>query len=270
MQHEIKQLFPKWCWDSEEVYDLCLSDDIDSLVACALLEQLKGYKINYFYDFSSFWQIEDSNKPAIAVDVDLTKGKCWSNHVTMLSSRDSVNPESANLNNVLQISRDNYTSKYAGSTTLQIMSYYGIPLPKKEEARMIFLAIDSAFKGFYADKFKESNKKYLHMLEFDELIELLEHKTIDDFHRIKTKYNLHKKIYVNDQGILDTEICVDMLSDVLELDLWLPWSQFEKTKNFKRKSLDLYENDPLSKKNTVDIVSCALIFRNKLCYTTRT
>lgn len=267
MQHDIKQLFPTWCNDGEGVYDLCLSNDIDSLVSCALLEQVKSYKINYFYDFYSFWQIEKSNKSAIAVDVDLMKGRCWANHVVMLSSRDLVNPESANLNNVLQINRENYTSKYTGSTTLQIMSYYGIPLPEKEEARMILLAIDGSYKGFYSDRFRDTYLKWLQILEFKELVELLKHKRIEDFHSIIHKYNLRNKIYMNEQGVLDTEIFIDALSDVLELDLMLPWSQFEKVRDFKRKSLYLDNDDLLTKKKISKMVSCALIFKNKLCYT---
>ncbi|WP_259498784.1 hypothetical protein [Desulfofundulus thermocisternus] len=261
-------MFPSWCDDGEGVYDLCLSDDLDSLISCMLLEKVKGYKINYFYDFSSFWQIEKSSRPAIAVDVDLTKGKCWGNHVTALSQKDSVNEQAANLNSVLKISRDNYFEKYAGNTILQIISYYGIPLPQKEEARMVLLAVDGSYRGFYSDKFRDTYLKWLEILEFDELIQLLEYKTVEDFHWIIDKYNLYKKIYMNDQGILDTEIFIDALSDVLELDLMLPWSQFEKVRDFKRKSLYLDSEDPLNKKKINKMVSCALVRRNYLCYTT--
>ena len=49
MKSKIKEMFPEWCSDDKKKYELILTDDIDSLVSCALLNKIKGYKINYFY-----------------------------------------------------------------------------------------------------------------------------------------------------------------------------------------------------------------------------
>lgn len=40
MKSKIKERFPQWCSDNED-YELMLTDDIDSLVSCALLKKLK-------------------------------------------------------------------------------------------------------------------------------------------------------------------------------------------------------------------------------------
>lgn len=48
MKQEIKQKFPKWV-DNNKKYYMCLTDDLDSLMSCILLEQIKGYEISHFY-----------------------------------------------------------------------------------------------------------------------------------------------------------------------------------------------------------------------------
>jgi hypothetical protein len=70
MLQEYKSKFPKWCSDDTTPFSCCLSDDLDSLLSCRLLEKIKGYPINYFYDFTNLYQTENANGKALGVDID--------------------------------------------------------------------------------------------------------------------------------------------------------------------------------------------------------
>jgi hypothetical protein len=254
MKKDIKDKFPKWC-NSNEQFDLCLTNDIDSLLSCAILKEIKGYNINYFYDFSNLYRIKKTQNPAIGIDMALTKGKCWDNHVTLLS-----NNKSANINSILGINRNNYCKKYAMSTLLTIMSYYNIPLPPTIEGQMILLAIDSSYLGHYNNYFKPIHNKFLRTLEYDELIEILDHHTKDDFIEVIKRYNLDKPIQIKKNKLI-TKINLPELEGFFNVHLSLPNDEFTKIQNYKYCSINLKEN---KFKNTEDIFSLALTYKNKI------
>lgn len=264
MKQEIKQLFPSFC-NSDDNHDLILSDDIDSLLSCLLLKKIKGYRINYFYNWTEFYRSETTKKKVIGVDVDFHRLRCWSNHVTILSEKDKefTNNQSANLNNVLQVNRDNYKQKWAGSTLLQIMSYYDVPLPASDQAKMLLLAVDTTFKGYYNPDFKNTLVSYLEMLEFEELIDILKQCRIDEFYKLIETYNLHIKIFVNELGFLDTEIDLTSLSDVLGFEISLPWSEFKLVKMINKKGYSLHPEGTYDKGRLNDrLFSLALVKKN--------
>ncbi|NNG66153.1 hypothetical protein [Caldanaerobacter subterraneus] len=261
MRPDIKKLFPDWV-NSNEYYDLCLSDDVDSLLSCIFLEKIKGYKINYFYDFTNIYSTDKATNKVIAVDVDLTKGKCWGNHVVI-----EGNKESANLNRVLGISQENYTQKYAGSTLLTILSYYDVDISQlSEEAKMILLCVDSAYLGFYNDNFKEIHKKYIgDILQFPELIEIEERHTKEEFEGLQRKYRLKEKIKINKEGMLDTDIALTELEAVLGIPFKLPSIKFYLRKSFQT---DLITQEYYNTiKNFVNIFSLAMIRKDSIKFT---
>ncbi len=145
MKQQLKAKFPKWVNDKEHgKYNLCMSDDMDSLLSCLFLNSMFGYEVKYFYNFNSIYSAQHEKKPTICVDIAIEKGMTWDNHVVKISDNDIVNPESANINAINGINRDSYFTKYAGSTLLQILSYYDVPMPKNKEALLILLDIDSS------------------------------------------------------------------------------------------------------------------------------
>jgi hypothetical protein len=258
MREDIKKLFPEWT-NSNEYYDLCLSDDIDSLLSCIVLEKIKGYKINYFYDFTKIYSTNQAINKVIAVDVDLQKGKCWGNHVII-----GENKESANLNRILNISNENYTNKYAGSTLLTILSYYDIDISHlSKEAKMILLCVDSAYLGFYHDSFKEVHKKYIYdILQFPELIEIEERHKKEEFEELQRKYRLKEKIKINKEGMLYTKIDLDGLGVILNMPLKLPDIQFSLRKSFQT---DLTTKEYYTTiRNFVNIFSLAMIKKDSI------
>ena len=46
MKVQYKERLPQWYKDTKQ-YDLILTDDIDSLMSCAILELIKGWEIKY-------------------------------------------------------------------------------------------------------------------------------------------------------------------------------------------------------------------------------
>lgn len=261
-------MFPSWVNDNETKFETMLTDDIDSLLSCALLKKFKGYEVNYFYDFDNLHEIYESSNMAIAVDASLTEGKCWDNHVTMLSQNDIVNEKSANLNNILKISRDNYYEKFCGSTALQIHSYYDIPLPESDEGKMALLAIDSGFLGHYSDRFREIHSNYLKVMGFPQLIELLENHTASEFQDIINKYRIKSKIQLNKNRLLNTNLDLAGLQGLFCLDLSLPNTPFLLRDQFSRDyPTNLLTTKIYTRDDFPEIFSSALIYKNKVAFT---
>ena len=258
-------MFPQWI-DTKEEHITCLSDDIDSLVSCKLLEKYKGWEVGYFYNFKEIYRGTTKKVKAIGVDIALENGKTFDNHVTRLSKNDRYNIESANPNNISGVSRDNYINKYAMSTTLLIYSIYDIPLPTTEEGLLVLLSIDSSFLGHYNEMFKPIHNDYLIKLGYEELIEFLDNHTQDDFRRVQRKYKMNSKIYMS-RGRLKTTLILDELSEVLELDLSVPEHEFKINNRFVIENMDLnkngsYDKTMLEELNESNIFSLALTSKN--------
>lgn len=251
MNKYAKQLFPNWVNDTKQ-YDLILSNDVDSLMSCIFLEKIKGYKINYFFNFNSIFRTDDFKNPIIGVDIDFRNLKCWSNHYTRNAGYH--NPNSANLNNIIV---NDYYNKYAGSTVLQIISYYNFDISSQfdEEAKMILLAIDVAYKGFYRRKFKDVHRKWLvNVLQLNDLYSILSNHTENDFINVMKKYNLNGKIWINKDGYLQTNIRLDDLSEIFGFPIGLPKQQFIKSRDFQ---YEIRKNDDYIGLDTEKIISIA-------------
>jgi hypothetical protein len=265
-------MFPEFCNDNTTKYDLCLTNDVDSLLSCALLNYLKGYEINYYYDFNALYRMKKSSNPVIFVDCDVTgENYCWSNHATALSTEDikNINKNAANLNNVMKINRDNYFTKYAGSTILQLMSYYDFDISSlSEETLMLLLCIDVGYKGYYS-KYPNDNRAHdffiREVMEFPELIELEEKYGVDDFYNLFEKYNLRAKIRVNQKGVLETELDMNLLSELFKFPVELPLGDFNKLYDFEYLKLPLKVNTVYTKKSEMKIFSLALTRKNEVC-----
>ena len=265
MDANVKNKFPDWLKDNKTKYCLCLSDDIDSLISCIILNKVKDYKIQYFYDFKGIYRNEFLNKKKkrIGIDMDLGncsdgKGKrCWSNHVTLIK-----NNNAANLNTICDIGTNNYYKKYAGSTELQILSYYGVNISDlSEEAKMILLAIDSTYLMYY---FNQSNCKYwlCDILGMQELFNLIEIHSKEEFIELQKEYNLKEKIIIDDSGYLNTDIDLEGLSKLFGTSFFLPEFRFELEHNFYSKSLNINDYRMQEQELKSKIFSNALTNKN--------
>jgi len=261
LKQELKDKFPKWCQEDNicKINNMCLSDDLDSLFSCIILQRLFPHlKISGFYDFKTLYNTKELNKfdsNIFGVDMDLTKGRCWGNHVTL------HNPKSANINTVLGIGEHNYYTKYCGSTLLTILSYYNCNLLEtlSEEAKMVLLAVDSTFLGYWFNNGYYC-KKYLELMEMKELLLVLGRHSKQEFEKLNSKYNLKSKIYIDQNGYLQTNIKLEELGELFNLSFILPKNKFSTYKEFK------IVQSPCLKHNEGVVFSCARTYKNALRY----
>lgn len=257
MKKEIKEKFPSWIEENID-YSLCLSDDIDSLFSCIILNKIKGYEIKWFYNFNSIYRADTYKKGTkiIGVDMDLVNNRrCWGNHVTI------ENKNSANLNTIMGINRNNYTEKFAGSTLLTILSYYNVDLSQCTEKQLeVLISIDVAFKQYYFNKnlFK---KYYNDILEYPIFSKIIEKHDKDYFYNIILEYKLNEHIYINENGQLNTNIELGKLGELFpKLSFNLPENTYKKKRNFEIVQSNWQEHEQ------EEIFSCARTYKNKLRY----
>ena len=230
------QKLPKW-YKNDSESDLVLSDDLDSLITVNVLQKVKkNWSVKYFYDFKGvyispeiyFKEYKAQNR--IWCDVSVVNGeRCFDNHVNRLNSNDYINPNAINPNLITNVTNRNYTDKYCGSSALLAWSIYNLPLPKSEEGKMLLLAIDSTFLGYYSDKFRSRNRFYLcDVLGLEELYAVEQRHSKQDFFNIIDKYEIKQKIsYNNENKQLETDLDYRTIGRVLEMDLDFPETKFE-------------------------------------------
>ncbi|UZW14337.1 hypothetical protein OSC52_00250 [Clostridium pasteurianum] len=198
-----------------------------------------------FYSFNTLYNSDTYKKnkiKLIGVDMDMAEYSCWGNHVTGIN-----NPNSANLNVIQNICSNNYYSKYCGSVVLQIISYYNYDISNlSDEAKMILLCIDSTYLMY---GFNPNNcKKWLvNILELPELYELCIKHTKQEFEELQIKYNLKKKIFVQD-GELKTGIDLEGLNKLFNLSFILPKNNFIESLKYKDVGVNTYNYNNYVKK----------------------
>ena len=258
MNTEIREKLPNWV-NKESEYCLCLSDDIDSLLSCYILEKYRNWGIKYFYSFDCLYKIKDIKtvrNSCIAIDADLQIGRCIGNHLT-----NNINKDAININSLCNVNRYKYYTKFAGSTVITILSMLDIPMDNFTiEQQEILLCIDSMFLSYYFNK--QQATYYINtILGYKELIDILEKHDKNYFYNIQDKYKLKEKININVQTKrLETHIKLSELSDIFNINLKLSKDKFEKIKQF-----EIHRGVP--KKDT-RIFSLAWTYKNSASYST--
>ena len=266
MKQEYTELLPKWVNTND--LDLVLSDDIDSLTSCALLEKEKGWNIRYFYDFGHMYFSKELLKTykklglnkQCYIDVAVKKGYAIDNHVSNLKQDDLWNQDMININTFGNSSNQCYTNKYSGSTLLEVWSILNYPLPETEEGKMILLAIDSSFLGFYSNKFHDTQHHYLvNILGFEELYEVIQRHEKTDFDCIINKYHLKQKIRFDNKR-LKTELDLPTIGKLLGIEITLPSGEFICYRDFEVKECNVQQYQETK------VFSLAFTYRNKMRY----
>jgi hypothetical protein len=268
MHIEYKELVPEWALENDK-HDLVLSNDIDSLASCAVLKKVKGWDVKYFYDFENVYKIKDyeGNNEKCWVDVAIKEGHAFDNHVSKIGYADDWNEEMVNLNQMEWIACPSYENKYAGSTLLEIWSLYDLPLPKTEEGKMLLLAIDVTFKGFYSDKFKDIQKRYLvDILGFDELYEVIKRHKEKDFYKYIEVFGLNEDIICKDGKLSSSKLKLKQIGILLGLDLSLPTDTYEVEEELELIKEDMPEYYSSLSDVSLFVFTLALPFKNKIIY----
>ena len=243
--------------DSTDEYGLILTDDLDSLLSCAILKHVKGWSIEQAYIFKAnkpivkskdaqlydyLGTIKDATHESIGVDLALTAGKCFDNHLTQFSYGEKINPESINLNRVQNIYRQSYSKKYNLSTVLLLWSLYDLPKEGlSDELMMLLITIDGSYEGFFTDaRWVGIHEFWIRdVLDLPEFLECERRHTYREFKAIREKYNIHKghgKITLS-HGLLVTDIDLEAVNDTLgwetDIQVELPADKFYKKAVFK-------------------------------------
>ena len=277
MKKEIKVLLPNWV---NEVQDrnITLTNDLDSLISANLLKHLFGYEINHFFSFGSFSTIDLADeRKSIGVDMALTKGYTYCNHLTKLTPSSYQNPDSANLNLALNISRENYSQKFSMSTLIFLWSLYDVPLPVTEDGKKILLALDAGMKGWYPPAYRHILEDTLETLEMTELIEVMENTPLADMYDFIGKHELDSTIRLRQSGkkagklYFETSgrninpfkygLNLEWLSEQLGFPIELPTDHFTTVAKFHNKEMDWHE---LSNKAIESSFSYAFVYKNKI------
>ena len=268
MNKNYKEILPKW-FEEQTKNELVLSDDLDSLVSCAILNKVKGWKVRYFYDFENLYKsnkININKDMRVWVDVAVLNGeKAFDNHVSMVSLDDRAGGDRMiNPNKFCMITNENYIDKYCGSTALLLWSLYDLPLPETEEGKMLLLCIDSTFKGYYNEKFRGRNEFFIkNVFGLDELYKIEQRHTEEEFIEVKIKYETERKITFAD-GKLHTLLDFERIGAALGLelniieddtfDVWTKYEIIEKKICKETKVSDISD----------DIFSLAFTYRNRV------
>lgn len=264
MKKNVREKMPLWANDDLRNYLIRMSNDIDSWSTSVILNKMFGLKVNQFYNFKELWQLHKTEKEHINIDIAIEEGKTFDNHVTIFHLNDRMNNESFNINNVRRINRSDYTNKYAGSTLLQVVSFYK-PFDLyslSDEQKMVLWAIDTGFKGYFSPSFKETHKHYTKLLELEPIADVLNKYSRSEFYDIIKKYNLHEEIYIED-GKLNTKIELLKLSALFNLDFTLPSETFTRIETFET----YYSNELYQKtynKSNPNLFSFALTGKNEV------
>lgn len=226
---------PKWYKEINDTNKLILTDDIDSLFSCVLLNNKFDCKITQFNDFNDLYQLEDTTDDnMIGVDLDIKNGKTFSNHYTYYPNDESIN---------LNYNVNKYYKKYSFSTALLIhWLYYN---QSKVSLRMmaLLMTIDSGFLNYYSDVdlFKDVKLDWFNKMNINYYIDGLFNKVDKrDFYKIKDIMNLSGKIWIDEDGYLQTDIELEKLSKWIGKEITLPKGKFKKVESFERYNKPLY------------------------------
>lgn len=225
---------------------MVLSDDVDGLVSTSIVASKTNWTTEYFYDFEGLYVSDEfldySDKSSTRVWLDIpyvySSEMAFDNHVIMTNPDDVINPLMINPNILNGVTNENYYDKYAMSTALLVWSFYfGDAIPEQLDGKLALLAIDSAFKPFCYDNlgYFVKNLLFLNKLGLSQIDRFLSfHSSSDGYITTAKEYNMSSKISVNADGYLETDIDIDRLSEVLDIDISLPQKHFNRIVEFEK------------------------------------
>ena len=198
MNKQLLDKFPTWYRDiDKDKYYLVLSNDFDSYYSCVILHQLFGVQIGGYFSLNDGLYLNPertAGKEPIYVDLSITKGKCFDNHMTFIKNPECINPN---------IITTDYYQKYNGSTLSFLIALYGRDLSKYSQKQlMAMIVIDGWDAGWYKynGKFRDTLINWMKLFEVDKyLLPILqEHEDRQYFFDFIDHYHLGEKITMQD------------------------------------------------------------------------
>lgn len=264
MKKEIKEKFPLWVNDTDTNFDLLMSDDIDSLMCYIFQKENFNREVKFFIDVNyqkasvkengiqKLYGVEGHHQKienVLGLDIAIDKNiKTWDNHIAKISADDEVNTNSANINIAQNIHKGNYTKKYIVSSFITMLSYYDVDITNWSKDKLsVLCAIDSVYCPFVGN-FKVQGRKNLADLGYEFLADFIM-ENLDHIKDLDKELNLkYGKIKVNTDGLLETNINLEKLSEIFDKEISLPTEKFESRFDFKNRIIKIGSND---NKNTI-------------------
>jgi len=243
MRLNVKKLnrdsLPDWWQGLNTENGLILTNDLDSLFACAVLKKIYGCNIVGFYDFKQM-AFCDKPKNLVGVDLDMSRGKCFSNHKTYYQNDNAIN-----LNTLQPDTR--YGRKYPLSTTMLVLWLVNYPFCRlTDEQLKVLISIDSGYLWHYGkDWNREVHAWWLESMGLDAFTDMLNRTSKDEFEVIKKKYNLDSTIQLH-AGRLHSAIRVDAINELFGFDMELPKDIFKTHTYFKNIQLLTWQRGKLN------------------------
>ena len=251
MKEELKCKFPTWYRDIDKDKNyLVLSNDFDSYYSCKILNQLFGLQIGGYFSLDDGLYLNPERtkgKEPIYVDLSITKGKCFDNHMTFIKNPECINPN---------IITTDYYHKYNGSTLAFLIALYDRDLSKYSQKQLnAMIAIDGWDAGWYKynGKFRGSLINWMKLFEVDKyLLPILqEHDNRQYFFDFTDKYHLDKHITMQDNHLY------------CNVKTHIPACEFELAYKTTRSFMSKLEVENIYSNNADSIITTAETYRNQ-------
>jgi len=201
MNKQLLDKFPTWYRDiDKDKYYMVLSNDFDSYYSCVILHQLFGVQIGGYFSLNDGLYLNPERvkgKEPIYVDLSITHGKCFDNHMTFIKNPECINPN---------IIAKDYYHKYNGSTLSFLIALYERDLSKYSQKQLnAMIVIDGWDAGYYKynGKFRDVMINWMKLFELDKyLLPILqEHEDRQYFFDFINHYHLNEKIIMQDNHL---------------------------------------------------------------------
>lgn len=251
MKEELKCKLPKWYKSiNSDNYYLVLSNDFDSYYSCVILHQLFGVQIGGYFSLNDGLYLNPERvkgKEPIYVDLSITHGKCFDNHMTFIKNPECINPN---------IIAKDYYHKYNGSTLSFLIALYERDLSKYSQKQLnAMIVIDGWDAGYYKynGKFRDVMINWMKLFEVDKyLLPILQkHEDRQYFFDFINQYHLNEKIIMQENHLH------------CNVKTHIPTCEFKLAYKVKRDNFSRYTVENIYTNNADSIITTAETFRNQ-------
>ena len=251
MKEELKCKLPKWYKSiNSDNYYLVLSNDFDSYYSCVILHQLFGVQIGGYFSLNDGLYLNPERvkgKEPIYVDLSITHGKCFDNHMTFIKNPECINPN---------IIAKDYYHKYNGSTLSFLIALYERDLSKYSQKQLnAMIVIDGWDAGYYKynGKFRDVMINWMKLFEVDKyLLPILQkHEDRQYFFDFINQYHLNEKIIMQENHLH------------CNVKTHIPTCEFELVYKTTRSFMSKFEVENIYTNNADSIITTAETFRNQ-------
>ena len=253
MKEELKCKLPTWYKGiGKDKYYMVLSNDFDSYYSCKILNQLFGLQIGGYFDLNNGLYINPeraAGKEPICVDLSITKGKCFDNHMTFITNPECINPN---------IIATDYYHKYNGGTLPFLISLYERDLSKYSQKQLnAMITIDAWDAGYYKNdgQYRDAAIDWMQKLEADKyLLPIFQaHKDRKYFNDFRNYFHLNDHIVMSDNHLYCSGRNLAKIKAV----------EFELAYKVKRSNASGYAAEKIYEQNPNSIITAAETFKNQ-------